>query len=113
MVLTRSMTSSKIILETVFILALSNAQGRTDYQPLHALMERWSDSTHTFHLPCSDFTLDLVSFATITMIACMGHLVPSDASLHRMSPDHVAYIEHLIGMILDMKGMHTVKIDSI
>ena len=34
-----------------FILALPNVQGRTDYQSLHALMERWSNTTHIFHLP--------------------------------------------------------------
>ena len=31
-----------------FILALPSEKGCSDYQPLYALMERWSESTHTF-----------------------------------------------------------------
>ena len=96
-----------------FILALPDAQGRTDYQPLHTLMERWSDTTHTFHLPCDEFTFDHVSFVAITGIACAGDFVLFDAGLHRMTADRVAYIECLLGMVPDMKGTHTIKVDSI
>ena len=96
-----------------FILALPDTQGWTDYQPLHALMERWSDTTHTFHLPCGEFTLDPVSFAAITGIACAGDSVSFDTGLHRMTADRVAYIERLLGMVPDMKGTHTIKVDSI
>ena len=96
-----------------FILALPDAQGQTDYQPLHALMERWSDTTHTFHLPCGEFTLDPISFAAVTEIACAGDPVPFDTGLHRVTADRVAYIERLLGMVPDMKGTHTIKVDSI
>ena len=96
-----------------FILALPDAQGQTDYQPLHALMERWSDTTHTFHLPCREFTLDPISFAAVIGIACAGDLVPFDTGLHRVTADRVAYIERLLGMVPDMKGTHTIKVDSI
>ena len=96
-----------------FILALPDTQGRTDYQPLHALMERWSDTTHTFHLPCGEFTLDPVSFAAITGVACSSDSVPFDTGLHRMTADRVAYIERLLVMVPDMKGTHTIKVDSI
>ena len=96
-----------------FILALPDTQGRTDYQPLHALMERWSDTTHTFHLPCGEFTFDPISFAAVTGIACAGDPVPFDTGLYRTTADRVAYIERLLGMVPDMKGTHTIKIDSI
>lgn len=96
-----------------FVLSLPNAQGRTDYQPLHALMERWFETTHTFHLPFGELTLDPVSFAAVTGIACAGDAVPFDASIHLMTPDRVAYIERLLGMVPDMKGTHTIKLDSI
>ena len=88
-------------------------QGRTDYQPLHALMERWSNTTHTFHLPYGEFTLDPISFAAITGVACAGDYVLFDTGLHRMTADRVTYIESLIGMVPDMKGTHTIKVDSI
>ena len=96
-----------------FILALPDAQGRTDYQPLHVLMERWSDTTHTFHLPCGEFTLDPISFAAITKVACAGDPIPFDTGLHKMTTDRVAYIERLLGMVPDMNGTHTIKVDSI
>ena len=76
-------------------------------------MERWFDTTHTFHLPCGEFTLDLVSFAAITGIACVGDSIPFNACLHRMTADRVTYIERLLGMVPDMKGTHTIKVDSI
>ena len=75
-----------------FILVLPSLRGRNDYQPLHALMERWMDSTHTFHLPCGEFTIDPISFATITGIACAGDPVPFDKRLDMCSRDHIAYI---------------------
>lgn len=96
-----------------FVLALPDTQGRTDYQPLHVLMERWSDTTHTFHLPCGEFTFDLISFAAITRVACVGNVVPFDTSLHQLSVDRVAFIDRLLGMVPDMKGTHTIKINSI
>ena len=96
-----------------FILTLPDTQRQTDYQPLHALMERWSDTTHTFHLPYDEFTLDPVSFAAITGVAYAGDSVPFDTGLHRMTADRVAYIERLLGMVPDMKGTHTIKVDSI
>ena len=80
---------------------------------MHALIERWSNTIHTFHLPYGEFTLDPVSFTAVTGIACAGHFVPLDGSLHRMSPDRVTYIERLLGMIPNMKGTHTIKIESI
>ena len=73
-----------------FILALLSEKGRIDYQPLYALLERWSESTHTFHLPFGEFTLDPVSFAAVTGINCAGDFVPLDTSLHQMMPKKVA-----------------------
>ena len=64
-----------------FILALSSEKGHTDYQPLRALLERWSESTHTFQLPFGEFTLDPISFVVITSIACAGDSIPLDANL--------------------------------
>lgn len=54
-----------------------------------------------------------MSFAAVTGIPCAGDSVPFDASLHRMSPDCLEYVERLLGMVPYMKGTHTIKIDSI
>ena len=96
-----------------FVLALPSEKGRSDYQPLHALMERWSESTHTFQLPFGEYTLDPVSFAAITSIACAGEPVPLDASLHPLTGDREDYVRTLLGVVPDMKGIHTMKIDSL
>ena len=85
----------------------------SDYQALHALMERWSESTHTFQLPFGEFTLDPVSFSVVTGITCAGDSVPFDAGLHPMMVDRVAYIQTLLGMVPEMKGTHSLKFDSI
>ena len=76
-------------------------------------MERWSESTLTFHLPFGEFTLDPVSFTVVTGIPYIGDPIPLDASLHLMIADRVAYIQTLLGMVLEMKGMHSLKFDSI
>ena len=98
---------------TDFILALPSEKGCTDYQALHALMERWSESTHTFQLPFGEFTLDSLSFTAITGILCAGDSVPLDAGFYPMTTDRVDYIQTLLGMVPEMKGMHSLKFDSI
>ena len=76
-----------------FILALPTAVGRHDLNGLYALMERWMDSIHTFHLPVGELTLDPVAFVAITGVACAGETVPFDWYLEPMSPDRAGYIE--------------------
>ena len=39
--------------------------------------------------------------------------MPFDASLHQLSADRVTFIDSLLGMVPDMKGTHTIKIDYI
>ena len=56
-------------------------------------MEHWMDSTHTFHLPCGEFTIDPVSFAAIRGIACAGDLVSFNRGLDMHFEDYIAYIQ--------------------
>ena len=76
-------------------------------------MEHWPESTHTFQLPFGEFTVDPVSFTAVTGIPCAGDSVPFDSSLYPMTADRVAYIQTLLGMVPEMKGMHSLKFDSI
>ena len=76
-------------------------------------MERWSESTHTFQMPFGEYTLDPISFAAITSIACAGEPVPLDTSLHPLTDDREDYVRILLGVVPDMKGTHTMKIDSL
>ena len=64
-------------------------------------------------MPFEEFTLDPVSFTAIKGIPCAGDSVPLDAGLYPMTADRVAYIQTLLGMVLEMKGTHLLKFDSI
>ena len=57
--------------------------------------------------------MDPVSFAAIMGIPCARESVPLDAGLYPMTADRVAYIQTLLGMVLEMKGTHSLKFDSI
>ena len=96
-----------------FILALPTVVGRHDLNGLYALMERWMDSTHTFHLPVGELTLDLVASAVITGVACAGEPVPFNRCLVPMTLNRAAYIEQMLGIVPTIKATHTVKFDSI
>ena len=41
-----------------------------------ALIERWMDTTHTFHLPFSEMTVTPFDFAAITGLSFSGEPVP-------------------------------------
>ena len=60
-----------------------------------------------------ELTLDPMSFAAITGVACAGEPVPFDRRLVPMTPDRAAYVERLLGVVPTMKATHTMKFDSI
>ncbi|XP_031382738.1 protein MAINTENANCE OF MERISTEMS-like isoform X6 [Punica granatum] len=55
---------------------------------IHALTERWWDTTHTFNLPCGEFTLSPLHFSAITGLRVGGQRIPFDLSL-RERPEEV------------------------
>ena len=70
------------------------------------------DTTHTFHLPIGELTLDPLAFTAITGIAYDGDPVPLDHCLEPMIARHMAFIDRLLGMTPAMKRTHTIKLDS-
>ena len=68
---------------------------------------------HTFHLLVGELTLDPIAFTAITGVACAEDLVPFDRRLAWMTPMHIAYIKHLLGIVSTIKGIYTFKFDSI
>ena len=76
-------------------------------------MERWFECTHTFQLPFGEYTIDPISFAAVTGIAYAGNPIPLDASLHPLTGDRADYVRTLLGVVPDIKGTHTMKIDSL
>ena len=55
-----------------FIAALPTERGRSDHYSLFALIERWMDTTHTFHTRVGELTISPMSFSAITGIAFGG-----------------------------------------
>ncbi|KDP24011.1 hypothetical protein JCGZ_27039 [Jatropha curcas] len=64
-----------------FLETLQRVQGRSLPSSLLVLMERWMDTTHTFHIPFSKMTITPVDFATITSLPFGGRLVVFDDRL--------------------------------
>ena len=70
-----------------FIVALPIERDISDHYFLFALIERWMDTTHTFHTLVGELTISPMSFSAITKIAFGGAPVPFDISYYRLSKD--------------------------
>ncbi|XP_057517881.1 protein MAIN-LIKE 2-like [Amaranthus tricolor] len=54
------------------------AYGRVDRALVMALVERWRQETHTFHLPTGEATVTLLDIAVLTRLPIEGHAVCID-----------------------------------
>ncbi|XP_055960635.1 protein MAINTENANCE OF MERISTEMS-like [Mercurialis annua] len=70
---------------------------------LRALMERWIDTTHTFHLPVGELTTAPLDFLLITGMTFGGSPVPFDGGLG-FYDQRDAYIFEMLGFVPEMKG---------
>lgn len=48
-----------------------------------ALVERWHDTTNTFHFPVGEMTVTPLDFAAITSLRIGGDPIPFDTGIHR------------------------------
>ncbi|KAH7858103.1 hypothetical protein Vadar_020029 [Vaccinium darrowii] len=76
---------------TVFIRLLTVT--RTDRKLIRALVERWWDTTNTFHFRFGEMTITPLNFAAITGLRVGGEPIPFDSELYL---DPVA-VEHYLG----------------
>ncbi|OWM67844.1 hypothetical protein CDL15_Pgr010782 [Punica granatum] len=67
-----------------------------DKAGIHALVERWCDITHTFHVLCGEFTLSPLHFSAITGLRVGGERIPFDVSIK----DKPLYILCQLGFLL-------------
>ena len=51
------------------------AYGRVDRALVTALVERWCQETHTFHLPLGEAIVTLIDVAVLTWVPIEGHVV--------------------------------------
>ena len=68
-----------------FIAALPTERGMSDHYSLFALIERWMDTTHTFHTRVGELTISPMRFSAITGIAFGGTPVPFDLGYCHLS----------------------------
>ena len=81
-----------------FINAISGRSTKHDKAGLRALVERWMDTTHTFHLPFGEMTISPGDFAYLTSIPYDRRLIEFDASLYQPTLQS-EYIHHLLGFL--------------
>ena len=78
---------------------------RCDRRSMQALMERWFDTTHTFQLPCGEYTISPTSFSAITGLACAGERIFWDGGIYSL-PRHAQdeYISRMLGVVPGRKS---------
>ena len=64
------------------IAALHVGPSKSSQAAMTALVERWMDSTHTFHLPFGEMTIAPLDFAAITGLSFSGLPVPFGAAAY-------------------------------
>ena len=92
-----------------FIAALPIERGRSDHYFLFVLIERWMDTTHTFHTRVGELTISPMSFSAITGIAFGGTSIPFDISdCHFSEGTRGQYILDLLGFLPTWKNQKNV-----
>ncbi|KAH7849478.1 hypothetical protein Vadar_018461 [Vaccinium darrowii] len=76
---------------TIFIRLLTVT--RTDRKLIRALVERWWDTTNTFHFRFGEMTITPLDFAAITGLRVGGEPIPFDSKLYL----DTAAVEHYLG----------------
>jgi hypothetical protein len=76
---------------TIFIRLLTVT--RTDRRLIRALVERWWDTTNTFHFRFGEMTITPLDFAAITGLRVGGEPIPFDSELYL----DTAAVEHYLG----------------
>ena len=66
---------------------------------MSALVERWMDTTHTFHLPFGEMTVTLLDFAAITDLSFSGEPVPFSSEACESAVARHAWLKDLFGVV--------------
>ena len=65
-------------------------------------------STHTFQLPCGDYTLSPEAFVAITGVSCDGERIPFDGALYFTSEaERTAYFTSIFGQVPTYRDQFT------
>ena len=96
-----------------FIAALPTEIGKSDHYSLFSLIERWMDTTHTFHTWVGELTISSMRFSAIIGIAFRGIPVPFDISYYNLSEGAKGqYVCDLLGFMLTWKNRKNVMLSS-
>ena len=87
---------------------------RCDRRSMQALMERWFDTTHTFQLPCGEFTLSPASFSAITGLSCAGERIFWDGGIYSIPRDaQDEYISRMLGVVPGRKSYKKLYVNAL
>ena len=97
-----------------FIVALPTERGRSYHYSLFALIERWMDTTHTFHTRVGELTISPMSSSAITGIAFRGAPVPFDVGYCHLSKGaRGQYVRDLLGFLPTWKNRKNIVLSSL
>ena len=97
-----------------FIAALPTERGRSDHYSLFALIERWMDTTHTFHTRMGELTISHMSFSAITGITFGGTLILFDIGYCHLSEGaRGQYVRDLLGFLPTWKNQKNMVLSSL
>ena len=64
-----------------------------------ALIERWMDTSHTFHLPFSEMTVTPLDFAAITGLSFSGEPVPFSSEVCESTVARHTWLKDLFSVV--------------
>ena len=97
-----------------FITALPTERGRSDHYSLFAIIERWMDTTHTFHTRVGELTISPMSFSVITGFTFGCTPVPFEVGCCRLSEGAQGqYVRDLLGFLPSWKNRKNVVLSSL
>ena len=71
---------------------------------MYALIERWMDTTHTFHLPFGEMTITPLDFAAITGLSFSGEPVPFSGEACESAAARYTWLMDLFGVVASVKS---------
>ena len=69
-----------------------------------ALIERWMDTTHTFHLPFGEMSVTPLDFAAITGLSFYGEPIPFSGEAYESAVARHTWLKDLFEVVASVKS---------
>ena len=77
---------------------------------MYALIERWMDTTHIFHLPFREMTITLLDFAAITGLSFSRESIPLSNEAYNSSVVSNVWLRDLFGATTSMNKVRSASL---